>query len=98
MPSVTSSTISLLLKELRRKIWPSRLVDLHQFDWCASHLNKGDPHARTWAIRLNKDLLTLQCLIEIVNLKCHMRDGFHQLRIRCAFPIALPLDTKGIIL
>lgn len=58
------------------------MIDLHQFDGCPSHLDKGDPDSWTGAVGLDEDLLPLQRLIEIIHLEGHVWDGFHQFGIR----------------
>jgi hypothetical protein len=80
------------------KVWSGQVIDLHQLDGCPSHLDESDPDARAGAVRFDEDVLTLQRLLQIVDLEGDVRDGFHHLGIGCAFPIPLPLDPERIVL
>lgn len=89
---------SWLCRSPASQVRSDRVIDLYQLNGRSSHLDKG--HADAWAraVRFDEDVLTLQRLLQIVHLEGDVRDRFHQVGIRRAFPISLPLDSKGIVL
>jgi hypothetical protein len=80
------------------KVRPDRTIDLHQLDGCPSDLDEGNPDAWAGAVRFDDDVVTSQRILQVVDLEGDVGNGFHKIGIRRAFPITLPLDTKGIVL
>src|SRR5215472_14567001 len=79
------------------QVGPGLMIDLHELDRGAADLDEGDDHARAGTVWLDDDMVALQGRREVVNLERHVRHGLYKIRIRCAFPVPLPLNAKWII-
>lgn len=42
------------------QIWPSLVIDPHEFDWCLVDLDGGDDNALAGAVRLDDDVLPFE--------------------------------------
>ena len=80
------------------KVWPSLMIDLEQLDGGSVHFDKSDHHAIAGTVRFNDHIVAADRSLQIVDLEGDMRHPLYQLWNASIIRIALPLDTKWIVL
>ena len=75
----------------------SRSINLKQFDRRPIHLDECDYHPGTWTVGLDDDLMMSNRSHQVIHFERDMRNALYQVRIRCIFPISLPLNSEGIV-
>jgi hypothetical protein len=73
-------------------------ADLQQLDWRDVDLDERNRHSNAWAVGFNDDAVSLECRREVVYFEGNVWHGLDKVGVGRIVPVALPLDTEGVVL
>ncbi len=62
------------------------------------HFYEGDQHPSARTVRINNHLLIPDRVLQVIDLESNVRSGLHQVWIRRAVPVSLPLNAERVVL
>jgi hypothetical protein len=83
---------------LAGEVRPHRVIDLHQLDRCAAHLDEGHRDAGARLVGLDDDALAGERGVEVVDLERDVGDRLDELGVGGVVPVPLPLDAVRVVL
>ena len=73
------------------------MVDLHQFNRRAVHLDEGNHHPGAGTGRLDDHVMTIECVAQIIDLERNVRHVLDQIGIWRVMPVSRPLETEWVV-